>query len=74
MPLRVEQHPCWVATCDGCEEGDNSEHGGSFHYFTEHEAHHALEGQNWTLTADGRWLCWDCADAEEHATPKGGPS
>lgn len=69
MPLTVEQHPCWLATCDGCEEGDNSEYGGSFHYSTEAEARQALSGSDWIELAGGVWLCLDCWEAERAKLP-----
>lgn len=75
MGLVREEHPCYVPTCDGCGEGDNSEYGGSFHYPTEAVAKESLRDSEWVELPDGRWLCFTCFDEErgKHPCPHGGP-
>lgn len=69
MALTVEQHPCWVAVCDGCGEGDNEEYGLSFHHMTEAEARQSLTATDWTELPDGRWLCLDCWETARSELP-----
>lgn len=69
MPLTVEQHPCWIVTCDRCGEGDNSEYGCSFHHPTEAEARDSLTSCDWIELEGGLWLCLDCWEAERSKLP-----
>lgn len=69
--IQVEQTPCWKVTCDRCGEGDNTEHGGHFHYATEAEALTSVRNYDWMLV-DGHHLCptcWEDGIPEEVACP-----
>jgi hypothetical protein len=70
VTLRREDHPCWVATCDWCGEGDNDEYGGSYHHFTEEEARRQLTMADWRQLEDGTWLCSTHCYDEAKAAPR----
>lgn len=60
MALKIEQHPCWVAECDRCGEGDCHDYGSSYHHPSEEVARESLAGMDWIVLSDGRALCLEC--------------
>lgn len=57
---------CFTAECDGlpghpCGEPlTDSDYDSPPHFDSEADAREFASG-DWTVTPDGRWLCWDCA-------------
>lgn len=60
MGITVEQHPCWLITCDICGDGDNSEYDGHYHHATEADARAAIRDIDWRELPDGRLVCMPC--------------
>lgn len=64
---------CIVITCDGLpglpcgEKLTNEDEGWVTHCTDEQDARGAVAAEEWTVTDDGRWLCFDCREEAREA-------
>lgn len=67
MSIKQEPKPCYLVTCDDCQEPLGSDEFASVHYESEAQAREGIKNYGWEITEDGKVRCEPCIDERKVA-------